>query len=166
MTIVAAFVAVSMSAQVYVGGSLGFGVTSYQAEDQDNETSFRILPEIGYNLTDDLAIGAYFGLNHLGEDANAWTVNPYARYTFAKFDKVSLFVDGGLEFETMKDAYTNFGVGFKPGIAVSLTDKLSFVSHLGFLGFRENNPNGDNNNTTNFGVDLDNGINFGLYFNF
>ena len=166
MTIAAAFVAVTMSAQVYVGGSLGLGVTSYQAEGQDSETTFSILPEIGYNLDDNLAIGASFGINHLGEDATAWVVNPYARYTFAKFDCVSLFVDGGLEFETMKDAYTDFGVGFKPGIAVTLTDKISFVSHLGFLGFREENPTGDDNNVTRFGLDLDNGLEFGLYFNF
>ena len=166
MTIAAAFVAVTMSAQVYVGGSLGFGVTSYQAEGMDSETSFYILPEIGYNLDENLAIGASFGINHRGEDATAYVVNPYARYTFAKFDRVSLFVDGGLEFETMKDAYTLFGVGFKPGIAVALTDKISFVSHLGFLGFREDNPTGDNNNVSTFGLDLDNGLNFGLYFNF
>lgn len=168
MTIAAAFVAVTMSAQVYVGGSLGFTSTSFQQDGMDSQTHFYILPEIGYNLDENLAIGASFGYNSWGDNDNYFTINPYARYTFAKFDRVSLFVDGGIDFKTGKngDKYTELGVGFKPGIAVALTDKISFVSHLGFLGFTENNPEGDDNNWSTFGLDLDNGLNFGLYFNF
>ena len=169
MTIAAAFVAVSMSAQVYVGGSLGFTSTSYQQDGVDSDTHITILPEIGYNLDDNFAIGASFGYESYSDNDKYFAINPYARYTFAKFDNISLFVDGGLNFKSGKDGndFTELGIGFKPGIAVNLTDKISFVSHLGFLGFKEYNPEGDDNNRTTFGFDMSGmNLNFGLYFNF
>lgn len=49
----AAFVVASVaaSAQIYVGGSLGFE-SSKENKDADALTSFSILPEVGYNLSD------------------------------------------------------------------------------------------------------------------
>ena len=106
MTIAAAFVAVSMNAQVYVGGSLNFSAMSSQklAGDQ-SETVFKILPEIGYNLNEEWAIGTVIGYEnnkwegvadanstaHFGNfiagntnSESAFTFNPYVRYTFLK----------------------------------------------------------------------------------
>lgn len=167
MTIAAAFVAVSMDAQIYVGGSLGFNSTSYQQDGLDSETTITILPEIGYNLTDDFAVGATFGYESWGDDDNAFTVAPYARYTFLKSGAVNLFVDGGLSYTSRKDQYSDLSIGFKPGVAVNLTEKFSFVTHVGFLGFTEHNPKGDDNNVTDFGLNLDgNFLTFGFYYNF
>ena len=179
MTIAAAFVAVSMNAQVYLGGSLGFGAWSSQKNVGDrSETSFSILPEIGYNINDKWAIGTVIGyvsdkmwgvdvLNN-AKSESAFTFNPYARYTFLKAGKVNLFIDGGVDFTSAsKMDATAFGVGVKPGLAVNLTDKLSFVSHIGFLGYAVQNPDGDDNNTSVFGLDLSgNNLTFGLYYNF
>ena len=81
---------------------------------------------------------------------------------------MNLFVDGGVEFTSASKAdWTRLAFGVKPGLAVNLTDQISFVSHLGFIGFDQLNPDGDDNNTTKVGVDLSGAnLTFGLYFNF
>ena len=58
MTLVAVCFAATMNAQVYVGGSLGFNAWSSQENAGDrSETTFKIMPEIGYNINDSWAIG-------------------------------------------------------------------------------------------------------------
>ena len=183
MTLATAFVAVSMSAQVYVGGSFAFDAQSTQKVAGDkNETTIAIYPEIGYNLNDEWAVGAVIGYasnkfagltaNVDGYGANvaesAFTFNPYARYTFLNAGKVNLFVDGGIDFTSFsKTDCTVLGIGFKPGLSVSLTDNLSFVSHVGFIGWEQINPDGDDNNYSAFGVNLSGAnLTFGLYYNF
>lgn len=172
MTIVAVFAAMNMSAQFYVGGSLAFQAWSNQKAIGDrSETVFKILPEVGYNLNDEWAIGTVIGYESNkwnGSHESAFTFNPYARYTFANLGKVNLFVDGGVDFTSYtKGDQTDLGIGFKPGLAVNLTDNLSFVSHVGFIGYKTWNPDGDDNNTNMFGLDLSGAnLTFGLYYNF
>lgn len=44
---------------------------------------------------------------------------------------------------------------------------MSFVSHIGFIGYDLFNPDGDDNNISKFGVSLDaSNITFGLYYSF
>ena len=180
MTIAAAFVAVTMSAQIYVGGSVAVNSFSSQKFAGDrSETAFKFMPEVGYNLNEEWAIGCALGyesdkFNMINDPSgnfaseSAFSINPYARYTYLKAGKVNLFVDGGVEFTSASKAdWTRLAFGVKPGLAVNLTDQISFVSHLGFIGFDQINPDGDDNNTTKVGVDLSGAnLTFGLYFNF
>ena len=175
MTIAAAFVAVSMNAQVYLGGSFAFEAWNSQKLAGDkNETVFKIMPEIGYSISDEWAIGTVIGYESdkfkgvNGVSESAFVFAPYARYTFANLGKVNLFVDGGVDFISASDAdWTELAVGFKPGVAVNLTDKLSFVSHVGFIGWDQYNPDGDDNNISKFGLNLSGAdLTFGLYYNF
>jgi hypothetical protein len=132
------------------------------------------MPEIGYNLNEEWAIGTvigyesdkFAGVNGMSE--TAFTFNPYARYTFAKLGKVNLFVDGGVDFTSASKAdWSEIAVGFKPGLAVNLTDNISFVSHIGFIGWDQFNPDGDDNNISEFGLNLSGAnLTFGLYYNF
>lgn len=172
---VAAFAAMSMNAQLYVGGSFAFEAWSSQKKAGDkSETVFKLMPEIGYNLTDEWAIGTvigyqsdkFNGVNGISE--SAFTIAPYARYTFTKLGKVNLFVDGGVGFTSASKAdWTELQIGFLPGLAVNLTDNLSFVSHIGFIGYDLVNPDGDDNNISKFGLSLDGtDISFGLYYTF
>lgn len=170
MTIAAAFVAVSMSAQVYVGGELGFA--SVKGYTGDSETTFRFLPEVGYSFNEEWGIGVMLGYvngyNDLqGNSFNAntaakyFTLNPYARYTFFKSKLVSAFVDGGLDLNFPDEGDTFFGIGVKPGVALNLTDNLSFVTHLGFVGYK---AQGDANKV---GIDFNgNALTFGMYYSF
>jgi hypothetical protein len=99
-------------------------------------------------------------------------VNPYLRYTFAKFDKVNVLVDGTVGYQSTDDKKVDyktneFEVGLKPGVAVNLTDEVSFVAHFGLLGYNYSKPDFDGAKATNtFGVNLDSNVSFGLYFNF
>lgn len=175
MALAAAFMAVSVNAQVFVGGELGINAFSSQENAGDrSETTFKILPEIGYSFNDEWAVGTVIGYENNkwdgveGVSESAWIFAPYARYTFAKTGKVSFFVDGGIDLEFASDKdWTGLGLGLKPGLAVNLTDNISFVSHLGFIGWQQYNPEGDKNSTNKTGVDLStNTLTFGLYFNF
>jgi len=176
MTLAAVCFAATMNAQVYVGGSLSVNAWSSQKNAGDrSETTFNIMPEIGYNINDAWAIGTVIGyennkwngVDNLGLSESAFKIAPYARYTFAKSGKVNFFVDGGFGYTTAKDAdWNSFEVGLKPGLSVALSDKVSFVSHIGFLGYYVLNPDGDKNNVSKFGLDLDSSnLSFGLYFN-
>jgi hypothetical protein len=173
-----AMMTLTVNAQVYVGGGVGLLTSSY---DGNSETYFSILPEIGYNINEDWAVGIAVGygeakskVNVAGvkvtEKVKTFQIAPYARYTFAKFDKVNLFVDGsvGYKHENFAGVKTNtFAVGFKPGVAVNLNDKLSFVAHVGFLGYQNDKVKGDDKSTNTFGLNLDgSNLSFGVYYNF
>ena len=171
LTMMAAMVAVVMDAQIYVGGAVGFQTVSH---DGDNETTLMLQPEAGYNLNEDWAIGMAFGYAERGKDESkvkTFVFNPYVRYNAVKLDKVTLFLDGGFDYTNTK--YNNYkvnawGLGVKPGISVALNDNLSFVSHMGFIGFNSSKPDVDGAKATNtFGVDIDaSSLSFGLFYNF
>ena len=90
MTLAVAFVAVAANAQVYVGGNVG--IASSKNGDADAVTTYKVLPEIGYNLDQNWAIGTTVGFGkgtpvniEKPEDGmlqNYFTVEPYVRYTF------------------------------------------------------------------------------------
>lgn len=185
MTLAIMMVAVCASAQVYLGGTVG--IASVGGENSDDETAFKILPEIGYNLSNDWAIGttigyskgtaiSLLGSNSMldaslnGNDAKAFVIKPYARYTFLHSKMVNLFLDLGLGFAAGKvdgGDFTAWNVGIQPGVAVNLNQHFSFVGKVGFLGYEAINPDGDNNNSHAFGLDVNgNNITFGLYYNF
>ena len=167
--------AVSANAQVYLGGSVGVATSSY---DGNSTTVWSILPEVGYNLNEKWALGMTIGYgesrvkvkNAGTEKVKTFQVSPYARYTFVKFDKINLFVDGGVGYmhENYAGTKTNtFAIGFKPGVAVNLNEKLSFVAHVGFLGYENEKVKGDDKSTNSFGFDLNgNALSFGVYYNF
>ena len=178
MTLAAAFVAVSMSAQVYVGGSLG--LASFD-DSNKSHTAFKIMPEIGYNLDEDMSVGITLGytqgsttaawaLTNPNEDLKTFSIAPYLRYNFAKFGPVTVFADGVLEYAHVDNdgAKANaYGLGICPGLAVNLTDKLSFVSHVGRLGYTQAKADAEGAKAVStFGLDLDNALSFGLYYNF
>ena len=170
-----AMMTMTANAQVYVGGGVGFATAS---NDGNTATNLKFIPEIGYNLNEDWAIGIALGyaqnetkVNGNETKVKSFQVSPYARYTFARFDKVNLFIDGGVGFQ-QDDAdglKTNtFTVGLTPGLAVNLNDKLSFVTHFGFLGYTNTKLDVDGAKATNaVGFDLDgSSLSFGVYYNF
>lgn len=161
--------AISANAQTYLGGSVGFVTTSYAGE---STTSWSILPEIGYNLDDSWAVGMLFGYGESGSDdekVKTLQISPYARFTAVKLNKVNVFFDGGVAYANTDIAgikLNTFEVGIKPGVAVNLDDKLSFVAHFGFLGYAYSKAKGAEEGANSFGLSLDNSLSFGLYYNF
>ena len=173
MTLAAIAVAATMNAQMYVGGTLGFTSEKADFDGAKATTNFTIKPEIGYNLDENLAVGLALGFtSDKAGDADAVTtfeIAPYARYTFAKLDKVNFFVDGEVSYATKKDTYNKFGIHIKPGVAVNVNDKISFVAKLGTdgLGWTNTNDKIHDYKTNKFGLDLSTlGLEFGMYYNF
>lgn len=172
LTMVVAVVALTANAQVYLGGELGFWRDWQKGA---NTTLVTVAPEVGYVLDDNWAIGSTFAYDYAykaGAKTNAFEVAPYARYTFLKLDNVNLFVDGGFGFATYKtkgfDAQNAWSVGLKPGVAVNLTEKLGFVAHLGFLGYRDSDDAASEAifGKNGLGFNFSNSLTFGLYWNF
>jgi len=174
-----AMMTMTVNAQVYVGGGVGFQTTS---QDGNSETFFKLVPEIGYNLDENWAVGIAVGYGEhkttlksgnlkTTAKVKAFEIAPYARYTFAKFDKVNLFVDGTVDYlhtDNAGDKNNTFSIGLKPGVAVNLNDKLSFVAHAGLLGYQNSKDDYEGAKAANtFGFDLDgSNLSFGVYYNF
>lgn len=188
LAVAAIFSANAQDEKFYIGGSLGFEhkTSTIAVEDFEikaNVNSFNILPEFGYNINDKWAVGTTIGYDYQHfcgwkVDSHLFKFNPYARFTFFRSSNnlVQLFVDGGAGIglgwasydDEDSDTAVTWNVGFRPGVALNLTDQFSVVAHLGFLGYE-----GANNTAYDLGYDrrggfLVNGNNLtlGFYFHF
>ena len=96
LSLAVAFVSLAASAQGYVGGSIG--IASSKIGNSENVTTYQVLPEVGINLDENLAIGTVVGwgkgnpVNIESENSvnNYFKLEPYVRYTFAR----SKYVNG------------------------------------------------------------------------
>lgn len=175
MFLAAAFVAVSASAQVYVGGNVG--IASVDNGD-DSETVYSLLPEVGYNFNKDWAVGVEFGWSkgnlHSSENGlevdgltHTFEINPYVRYTFVHSKMVDVFCDGMIGYKHYNNAGDAYSIGLKPGVALNLSNSVSLVAHVGFAGYQTWNPKGDGDNSSKWGVDVDgNNITLGVNIKF
>lgn len=154
---VAACMALAANAQVYVGGGVGL----WNNSDTKN-TSVSVLPEIGYTLNENMAIGTVVGVDWSKDIKTDIVIAPYFRYTFADLGAVKVFADAALSVTLhnpkVGDDETIWSVGVLPGIAIPVTDNISFVSHLGGIGY-------DSNSNLNLGLNGNN-VTAGIYYNF
>lgn len=171
---IAAF-AVCAKAQFYAGGTVGF----MSVDNGDKTTYCKILPELGYNVNDQVSVGAIFGYtrnwassianNEFGETArHGYTFQPYVRYQFLKSGMFSFYGEGDLGYTKFKDNGEQYTVGVRPVITFNITDKISLVSKIGFLGYNCFSPKDDDKDDTKaWGFDVNgNNIEFGLFYNF
>ena len=181
MTLAAVAVATTMNAQVWAGGELGFS-TKHTNGAENNTKTFNIAPEIGYNLSDNLAVAIKLGYEHVspaaGASTNNWTINPYVRYSFVKAGNFSAFIDGGVNYTTghtqgAKKNNNTFGIGINPGIAYNVSEKVTLAAHLGKGLYYEHNWRAesedgamDGYHKNSFGLELLNGVSFSAYYNF
>ena len=77
-------------------------------------------------------------------------VNPYVRFTPFKSGILLGFIDGGVEFGL--GDYEGLQIGFKPGIAILLTNRITAATQFGVIGY--NNGNGIGGRSTGVGFDL------------
>lgn len=156
MTLFVMFAVVTAYAQeMYVGG----GISLWRNHDTE-VTNFSISPEFGYGLNEKWSIGGQLILDVTGGDGTvgttAFAIAPYARFSYYENKIVRLFLDMGLGLSINKrehsDADAGFELGVKPGIAVKLNDNFSFVSKVGFAGFRQDYRESNN---SGFGVYAD-----------
>lgn len=158
--------ALSVKAQVYVGGSAGL----WHNSDADF-TSYNLAPEVGYSFNGNMAVGATLGFARVSFDKDisekGFYFAPYFRYFFYENRIISLFAEAGIGLSTTKvkhsDSDSGFEIGLKPGLAIKLSDNFSLVSKIGFLGYRDDYVLGSDGYGFQFrGED----ITFGFYYTF
>lgn len=177
--------------QFWTGGTVG--IWSSKVKGGDSQLSFKVMPEFGYNFTDNLAVGIALGGAHThGESTkfdnnilqaaegstNEYTVSPFLRYSFIKGDLGSIFFDGGVGYTWAKGCSgglkaNQLEVGIRPGLALNVSNNVSLISKFGFLGYQNTKTDvvteaGKGSVKTNsFGLDLDmRNIQFGAIVKF
>jgi len=154
MAVIAIVTSTGINAQSYkwwAGGRTSFWV-------DDNCTSFSIAPEVGYHLTPNLTLATSLAYHVIkmdnsdqpSPDISGFIVNPYIRYSAFKSGILLGFIDGGIEFGL--GDFEGFQIGFKPGIALLLTDRITAATQFGFIGY--NDGNGISGRTKGVGFDL------------
>ncbi|MCR5313223.1 MAG: porin family protein [Bacteroidaceae bacterium] len=164
LTAVLAVSSLCASAQVWMGGSIGFKSTTLDATDKST-TAFTFAPVVGYTLSDawDIALEIAYTDNgdvYDGESfKNSFSIAPFARYNFAKSGNLSFFVDGGFavgnkEYLSGTD-HNFFQIGLRPGVKYQASKNVAFDAKLGYVGFYNESDvkskvglNIDNNNLT------------------
>ena len=176
-----AVASVAASAQVYVGGGIGFSsnkAAHAEGVDVDAVNTIEILPEVGYKLDDKMAVGIGLGFVNAKQGDNkstSFSIAPYFRYTFVKWGNVGLFADAQFAYENTKVEVNNveaksnaWSLGIKPGVSVDLTEKVTFLAKVGWLGYRSEKPDADGMKASSeFGVGVDaTDLSFSMLFNF
>ena len=174
-----AVASVAASAQVYVGGGLGFSsekAAHVEGVDVDALNTIKILPEVGYKLDDKMAVGIGLGFVNAKQGDNkstSFSIAPYFRYTFVKWGNVGLFADAQFAYENTKVEVNNveaksnaWSLGIKPGVSVDLSENVTFLAKVGWLGYRSEKPEGMKA-SSEFGVGVDaTDLSFSMLFNF
>ena len=182
-------ISISAKAQVYVGGGLGFSSVKdahLHNEDGDTKTTFSLVPEIGYQLDEQIAVGVTLGYSHskYGDvKGDAFAIEPYARYSFATLGAVDLFLEGCVGFVHTKNSTKSliwiweyeyqekentFYIGVRPGFKVNLNQRFALISRVGWLGWKTTRPDDDfYTGSSEFGLNLDaTVIQFGVNYTF
>ncbi len=194
LTMATMFVALCANAQFYGGGTLCYKSVDVPGKSsKSSATSFKIAPELGYNINEMWAVGVgvgYMSTNmatqttgniggfldvtttaKLEKDVTILTFSPYIRNTLVKSKIANLFVDGMFNYTKVDydDNSTNaYGFGICPGVLVKLSDSLSFVTRLGGITYassKDDTPGAESRNGFEFNLTSLDNVEFGLYFN-
>ena len=141
-------------AQFYAGGVAGLALNSNSG---DTNFTLTLDPEVGYSFNDKLGVGAQLILSV--SNMTIIGVSPYVRYTFAQVGPVSLFADAAFTYRRVTGEYgfSNWEVGLYPGIAIPVSDRISFVGHFGNLSY---------DSAKNFNIGVMSGANVGIFYSF
>lgn len=172
LSAIVALCSLAANAQVWLGGAIGF---NYVDQDNGNEYStFTISPQVGYDLNDKWGLGLEIETKIVsvndGDNTTTFAISPFVRYTFAKTGIASFFVDGGFFVGTNNaealgvkgDDQTMWGIGVRPGVKLTISNKVDFVASLGYLGYSD-----VENSRNTFGLNVNNNaLSFGAVYKF
>lgn len=170
LIVVGLFVANTAKAQNsgwWIGGKVGYWHD--KADNGVKSDHFFVSPEFGYDFNAKWSLGTSIGyesisakLNGEKDDNNAFIIAPYARYKYFNSGILTLFVDGG--FGIAAGDAEGFQIGVSPGLAVKITDRFSFLSSIGYLGYKKDHFNGGGEG---FGLSLASSeLKFGFFYSF
>ena len=164
--IAAALISLTANAQAYVGGAVSF--------DSSDPSTYTFAPEVGYSFNSTWSAGVVLGLGGQKDVYNSFYLTPYVRWTFLEDSPVKVFLDGAFCYGSYNPKAANasdlsgFQVAVKPGIAIPVNDRLSFVGHFGYLGYTSADTGFSmNGHADGFGLGLSgNDFSAGLYLSF
>ena len=166
---------------VFVTGAFTFASTN----DKDNEektNSFEIAPQVGYFLTENIAIGGKVGFgSYKMEDAGVDTADmsglmlgAFGRYYFTPANQFSLFANLGFDYSSMKNnlpaggKVNGFDAGLGAGMNYFVSSNFSIEAGVAVLGFssEKSDATGAKGSTGfNFGGDW-RAVTFGVNYKF
>lgn len=178
-----AVASLSANAQVYLGGGVSFDSYKNENISKDTKTTIALRPEIGYKLDDQISFGIGLAYAHSKQGnvkSDEIGFEPYLRYTFARWNNVSFFGEVGFGYthdEDTKEVSDNvevkskensWYVGVRPGIAIDLTKNFTFLTKIGWLGYKSSKPDYDGAKaSSDFGLNVSGkNIQFALQYNF
>ncbi|NRF40431.1 outer membrane beta-barrel protein [Pedobacter foliorum] len=150
--------------KIIVGGNAAFSTSKSDAEGAKSNTSFKIVPSVGYFVSDNIAVGTGVGYSYDKQiskfENQAFVVSPFGRYyanlseSFKFFGQLSV----PMEFGTAKavdaagkvgdkvGSSTSIGVALAPGFAFYPTKRIGIefgINGLSYNNTRYENGNGD-----------------------
>lgn len=180
MAAAAVLACMTVNAQIWVGGSLGFNSNKYDSPTSiDNpdcsEITLDFSPVVGYALNDKMDVGAELNITTVNnvncvEDVKKATfgITPFARYKFFEAGKLSFHAQAQLSYQhnsyktPAADSDSNiFNIGVKPLIKYSLSDNIAIVSSFGWLGFTK-----AQDDYSSLALDASSALSFGIYYAF
>lgn len=165
---------------VFVTGAFTFG----SSNDKDNDVktnAFEIAPQVGYFLTENIAIGGKLGFGSFKVedtgvdvvDMSGLTLGAFGRYYFTPANQFSLFANLGLDYSSMKDKLADAkvngidaGLGFGMNYFVSSNFSIEAgVAVLGFSSEKSDATGAKGTSEFNFGGDW-RAVTFGVNYKF
>lgn len=144
---------------LFVTGAVLFGTES---TGDDKSNSFEIAPQVGYFLTENIAIGGKIGYSSMkaevgGADTRddaGFTVGAFGRYYFTPANQFSLFANLGLDYSSMEDKLADFkynviNVGLGAGMNYFVSSNFSLEAGVAVLNYQTNDNGGDGADATN-----------------
>ena len=151
----------------FVSGAFTFGSTN----DKDTKVKtngFEIAPQVGYFLTENIAIGGKLGFGSMKEETNGvdtedmsgLTLGAFGRYYFTPANQFSLFANLGLDYSSMKDKLADskvngFNAGLGAGMNYFVSSNFSIEAGVAVLSYTSDDNGGGS------GVDKTNELTFG-----
>lgn len=145
-----------------------FTISSDKTGD-DKSSGFEIAPQVGYFVSDNIAIGAKIGYESSSaessgvdtEDLAGFKVGAFGRYYFTPANQFSLFGQLGVDYASEEDKLANykvndFGVALGAGLNYFVSSNFSIEAGVGVLGYNSSKPDvsgADATNSFSFGGD-------------
>lgn len=172
------------SGQIFIGGDFSLSSTTFEGNTNQNSTSFSLLPNVGFMLSDRFAIGLGLGYRQIqiSTPAGANTINTITNGTFQVAPFLRYYVPTSSEqfgffaqfraelgFGSTRNESLNTTTNVRTSTSAGLTTADIFISpnfaffptphwaiELGIrgIGVSINDPDGNNNNTTTFELGL------------
>lgn len=161
-----------------------------KATKNETKSTFTLAPEVGYTFNEKWEAGIALNMQFKNkQQGNNIGGEIYGRYNYLKTGIASLFVEFAAGIDAAKKYYdedghayevddkgnakavngTIFGFGFRPGVKIALSDKVSLVAKTGLIGAQFANDKAQDlgYDKTSFGIGVNNtDISLGVYYNF